>query len=144
MPAKTFSHTHRVTCSECTVGNHVYYARYLELLEAARNEFFRALGHPLLGLQKQGTAFFVSECHLHFRTPARYDDLLRIEVWVEELGRVRVTLGSRITREGGQLVLAATTVLACASWEEKPKRIPAALREALRPGVAQAAKAAEL
>lgn len=131
MPAKSFCHTHRVTYAECTVGNHVYYARYLDLLEAARNEFFRAMGHPLLGLQADGTAFVVSECHLHYKAPARYDDLLRVLVWVEELGRARVTLGSRVTRADGHEVLEATTVLACASVKERPKRIPEGLRQAL-------------
>jgi len=29
-----FVHTHRVTYAECTVGNHIYHARYLDLLEA--------------------------------------------------------------------------------------------------------------
>ncbi|MBI2926072.1 MAG: acyl-CoA thioesterase [Verrucomicrobia bacterium] len=138
MAAQTFVHTHRVTYSECTVGNHVYYARYLDLLEEARNEFFRALGHPLLGLQESGTAFFVSECHLHYRALARYDHLLRIEMWVEELGRVRLTLGSRVSNPEGKLVLEATTVLACASCEERPKPLPPELVKALEPFVAAA------
>ncbi len=131
MAAQTFVYTHRVTYSECTVGNHVYYARYLDLLEEARNEFFRAIGAPLLRLQQNGTAFFVSECHLHYRALARYDDLLRIEMWVEELGRVRLTLGSRIINPEDKLVLEATTVLACTSCEEKPKRLPPELVKAL-------------
>jgi hypothetical protein len=36
MGDQTFRHTHRVTYAECTVGNHIYYARYLDLLEAAK------------------------------------------------------------------------------------------------------------
>ncbi len=39
------------------MGNHVYYSRYLEMLEGARGEFFRHLGCPFLGLQEAGTAF---------------------------------------------------------------------------------------
>jgi hypothetical protein len=44
MPESVFRHTHRVVYSECTVGNHVYYARYLDMLEAARGEFMRQFG----------------------------------------------------------------------------------------------------
>ncbi len=32
----TFQYQHRVVYAECTVGTHVYYARYLDMLEAAR------------------------------------------------------------------------------------------------------------
>src|SRR5258708_22955428 len=82
MDAKVFCHTHRVTYADCTVGNHIYYSRYLELLEAARGEFFRHLGAPLLRLQEQETIFPVIECRLRYKAPARYDDLLAIELWV--------------------------------------------------------------
>jgi acyl-CoA thioesterase FadM len=34
--AEVFQHHLRVTASDCTVGNHVYYSRYLDWLEAAR------------------------------------------------------------------------------------------------------------
>ena len=35
MPASTFQHQHRVSYADCTLGNHVYYGRYLDLLEEA-------------------------------------------------------------------------------------------------------------
>lgn len=57
MPATPFVHVHRVTYAECTLGNHVYHSRYLDILEAARGEFFRALGHPLLAWQERGVLF---------------------------------------------------------------------------------------
>ena len=47
-----FRYTHRVTYAECTVGNHIYHSRYLDLLEAARGEFIRSLGRPVLELQE--------------------------------------------------------------------------------------------
>ena len=31
----SFRYVHRVTYAECTVGNHIYHSRYLDLLEAA-------------------------------------------------------------------------------------------------------------
>src|SRR5215469_5100900 len=52
-----FSHMHRVLYAECTLGNHIYYSRYLDLLEAARGEFFRSLGVSFLKWQEQGTIF---------------------------------------------------------------------------------------
>lgn len=52
-----FQYTHRVSYADCTVGNHIYYGRYLNLLEIARGEFFRHLGITLLQLQAQDTIF---------------------------------------------------------------------------------------
>jgi len=57
MPSAIFSHAHRVTYAECTSGNHIYYGRYLELMEAARGEFFRHLGRPFLVLQEDDFIF---------------------------------------------------------------------------------------
>ena len=56
MSDSVFQHQHRVVYAECTVGNHVYYARYLDMLEEARGELFRRAGCPLLALQEGGTA----------------------------------------------------------------------------------------
>ncbi|EEF57182.1 hypothetical protein Cflav_PD0189, partial [Pedosphaera parvula Ellin514] len=41
MAGQLYRHSYRVTYADCTVGNHIYYSRYLNLLEAARGEFFR-------------------------------------------------------------------------------------------------------
>src|SRR4026209_1643205 len=80
-----FHHPHRVTYAECTVGNHIYYARYLDLLEAARGAFFRETAIPFLQLQEQDTLFPVVEAHLRYKAPARYDDILTIEVGLTRL-----------------------------------------------------------
>jgi acyl-CoA thioester hydrolase len=84
--AKVFRHQHRVTYAECALGNHVYYARYLEWLEAARGEFFRDLGTTFLVWQERDTIFPVIECNLRYKSPARYDDLLTIEIRVTPSG----------------------------------------------------------
>ncbi len=132
MPATPFVHRHRVSYSECTVGNHVYYARYLDLLEEARGEFFRSLGAPMAALQERGVNFPVTECHVRYRSAARYDDQLRVEVWLMELGRVRIGFGHRVQKADGTLVLECETVHACATLDEKPQRVPADLAEKLR------------
>ena len=131
MPNEIFRYQHRVSYAECTLGNHVYYARYLDLLEMARGEFFRSLGIPLLGLQQQGIAFPVIECHLFYKSPARYDDLLNIEVALAELGRARLRFNYRIINQSEKLVLEGGTLHVCASVEEKIRRLPEELRKKL-------------
>ena len=130
--ATIFRYSHRVTYAECTVGNHVYHARYLDLLEAARGEFFRTLGFPLLGLQEHDTVFPVIECQLRYKTPARYDDRLEIYLWVTELAGVRLGFSYRILNQEEQLLVEGTTRHVCTGMAGKPKRVPKDLVEALR------------
>jgi acyl-CoA thioester hydrolase len=133
MLSTVFRHTHRVTYADCTLGNHIYYARYLDLIEAARSEFFRWLGHPLLILQAQEMLFPVIEARLHYRAPARYDDVLEIEYGPVAVERVRVNFAARITRPAdGKVILEAETFHVCTSLAEKPRRLPEALAAQLK------------
>lgn len=127
-----FQHTHRVTYAECTAGNHVYYARYLDLLENARGEFFRQLGATFLHWQERDVIFPVIECRVRYKSPARYDDLLTIELWPAAIERVRLNFGYRILK-GETVVLEAETFHACTGLDEKLRRIPEELEKLLRP-----------
>ena len=131
--AELFRHTHRVTYADCTVGDHIYHSRYLDLLEAARGEFMRSLGQTVLALQNADYIFPVIEARLRYKFPARYDDRLVIEVWMTLVQRVRLNFGHRVLNQNGKLILEAETFHACTSREEKPKRLPEKLVEKLMP-----------
>ena len=127
-----YRHPHRVTYAECTVGNHVYHSRYLDWLEAARGEFIRSLGSTVLQWQERDVIFPVIEARLRYKSPARYDDLLAIEVWPSAIERVRLNFGHRITNQDGKLLLEAETHHVCTGVNEKPKRLPEELAEKLK------------
>ena len=126
---RIFRHTYRVVYADCTIGNHIYYARYLNILEAARGEFFRELGVPLLELQAQDIIFPVVECHPRYKSPARYDDVLTIELWTTLVQGARLNFGFRILREEKILILEGETFHVCTGLSEKPKRVPEELAE---------------
>lgn len=123
MPENCFRHPHRVTYAECTVGNHIYYSRYLDLLEEARGEFFRKLGIPFSQLQDEDTILPVIEAHLLYKSPARYDDLLSVEIWLTKLQGVRINFGFRVLNQNSSLVLEGETLHVCTGLNEKPKRL---------------------
>ncbi len=131
--AEIFRYLHRVTYAECTVGDHIYHARYLDLLEAARGEFMRSLGTTVLALQDQDFIFPVIEARLRYKFPARYDDVLTIEVQPILVERVRLNFGHRVLNQNGKLILEAETFHACTSRDEKPKRLPPELVAKLQP-----------
>jgi acyl-CoA thioester hydrolase len=140
--AAPFRHTHRVIYAECTVGNHVYHSRYLDWLEAARGEFIRSLGSTVREWQERDVIFPVMEARLRYKSPARYDDLLTIEVWPTLVERVRVNFGHRVVNQNGKLVLEAETFHVCSGVDEKPKRLPEALAQKLTPYLPIPTKAA--
>jgi acyl-CoA thioester hydrolase len=115
------------------VGNHVYYARYLDMLEGARGEFLRQLGRTALQWQEAGLAFPVIGVEIAYKGPARYDDLLTMELWVAEMGGARLNVGFRILNAGGTLLAEGVTRHVCATTDEKPRRLPRELIEGLRP-----------
>jgi acyl-CoA thioester hydrolase len=133
MSHQTYRHHHRVRYAECTLGNHIYYGRYLDLLEAARNEMMRSLGQPFLAWQERGYIFPVVELHLRYRKPARYDDELTISLWLTRLDRARLNFACTLTNQRGETVLEGETWHVCASLEEKPRRLPPELVDALAP-----------
>ena len=94
------------------------------MLEAARGEFIRSLGSTVLEWQERDVIFPVIEARLNFKSPARYDDLLTIEVRPTLVSRVRVNFAHRVVNQKGELILEAETFHACTGLNEKPKRLP--------------------
>ena len=141
MGHQTYHHTHRVTYAECTLGNHIYHSRYLDLLETARGEFFRHLGTTFLHWQEQHLAFPVIDAHLTYKAPARYDDLLTIELWLQPTAGIRIQFAYHILNQHRQPLVLATTTHVCSSTDDdKPKRPPAELLTLLQDYTQPAAK----
>ncbi|HTY87728.1 MAG TPA: thioesterase family protein [Candidatus Acidoferrum sp.] len=130
--AALFRHPHRVSYADCTIGNHVYYSRYLDFLEAARGEFIRSLGFSVRQWQDRDVIFPVIEVRLRYRSPARYDDLLAVEIWPTAVERVRLNFACRIVNQDDRLILEAETFHVCAGVNEKPKRLPEELADKLK------------
>ena len=114
------------------MGNHVYYARYLDMLEEARSELFRQAGSTLRQLQEAGVIFPVIGVEISYQSPARYDDVVTIALHISELGPVRLNFQFQITDADGKQICRGITRHVCISLEEKPMRAPKELTEKLR------------
>ena len=123
------------------MGNHVYYARYLDLLETARGEFFRHVGMPFKHLHESDTLFPVVEARLRYKGAGRYDDVLRIELWLTAMERVRLDFAYRIRNEAQKVIIEGNTLHVCATVNDRMKRLPEELVTRLRPYLVQPAEA---
>ncbi len=129
---QVFEHHLRVAACDCTVGNHVYYSRYLDWLEAARNELLRALGHPLASLMEGGVMLPAIDARLQYRGPARFDNRVIVRLWISEISRIKITFAADIVNaDTGKTLVSATTTHVCTDCADKPQRLPPALLQAL-------------
>jgi acyl-CoA thioester hydrolase len=127
-----FLHSHRVSYAETAPGNHVYFSRYLEMIEECRGEFFRHMDNPLKKLAEEAAIQFpVRECNIKYHGSARHDDELTIGATLTGLARARITLAYQIQR-GDELLVTATIEHACVGSKGRPCRIPTELSAALR------------
>jgi acyl-CoA thioester hydrolase len=127
-----FEHHLRVAASDCTVGNHVYYSRYLDWLEAARNELLRAIGHPFGALMESGVMLPVIEARLQYRGAARFDDRIIVRLWIGEVSRIKITFAADIVNaDNGRTLVSGVTVHVCTDTAGKPQRLPPVLLQAL-------------
>jgi acyl-CoA thioester hydrolase len=124
----------RVIYGDTDQAGIVYYANYLRFFEASRNEFIRAKGLRYRDFEAAyGLILPVIEAHVSYRSPARYDDLLDVEIALAEARRATARFDYRILREGA-LLATGHTVHACVDLGGKARRLPRELLERLAAG----------
>src|SRR5207245_802529 len=92
---------HRVNYSETDQMGFVYHANYLIWMDMARTEHLRERGMSYKQLEEQGTYLTVTDVHVRYRQPARYDDMIRVRCWVRDLASRRVIFGYAVERARG-------------------------------------------
>ncbi len=124
----------RVDYSEVDQMGVTYHARYLVWLDVARTEHLRTTGVTYRELEEMGLRLAVTEVQVRYRRPARYDDPVRVRVWVREIASRMVTFGYAIEHdESGVLLATATTSLAVLDATFDFARLPPAVAKRLVP-----------
>jgi acyl-CoA thioester hydrolase len=111
----------------------VYYANYLRYFEAARAAYWRGLGRTYKDLEAAGVALPVVEAHCTYRRPARYEDLLEVDVRVGELRGASLRFVYTVYR-GAEILAEGWTRHAAIDPAGKPRSIPAFMRELIAAG----------
>jgi acyl-CoA thioester hydrolase len=113
MPAGfRFSFPIRVRYSEIDVQGIVYNSRYLEYVDAALTEYFRAVGVPYQEMVEQhGCDPSLVKATLEFKRVARFDELLRVYARVASIGRTSFQMEFEIRREAGEELIASAQII---------------------------------
>jgi len=116
-------HEQRVIFGDTDQMGVVYYANYLRFFEASRAAFLRSFGRSHADLDAWGVALPVVEAHCRYRLPARYEDLLQIDVVVAEVRPASLRFAYRVMR-GDDLLADGFTRHAVIGPDGRPRAMP--------------------
>ena len=124
-----FSWPIRVYYEDTDAGGVVYHTGYIRFFERGRTEWLRALGYSQARLvEEDGVVFSVVNLDIHYRKPARLDDLLQVLTRVRPGGGASVQFEQQVLRDG-EVLARGNVLVACVDAQSfKPRRLPADLR----------------
>ena len=108
----------------------VHHSTYLVWLEEGRSHFMRTHGTSFTAFEKEGVSLAVSELHVRYSHPARYDQLVTIRCWIDEVRSRKVTFGYQVidSQDGVELASGSTRHI-CVDRQGKVAKIPAHWRQ---------------
>jgi acyl-CoA thioester hydrolase len=122
----------RVRYGETDQMGVVYHANYLLYFEMGRTEYMRARGYAYAELERQGIYLAVVEATCRYKAAAKYDDVIIIRTNVQGTTNVTITFQYQVFKEEGNVLLATgATTLACVNEQNRPRRLPAEIAQAL-------------
>lgn len=111
-----------------------YYANYFVWFEAARTEYFRALGLPYTECEKKGVFLPVVETAAKYLQPSTYDDLLIVRTSVSEFGKSSMRFEYQVLNKATQKLLATGfSVHVFVDRQMRPVRVPAEVQKIVTP-----------
>ncbi|MFC1959175.1 acyl-CoA thioesterase [Chloroflexota bacterium] len=95
----------RVRYAETDAMGIVHHASYIVYFEEGRSHYARVRGASYAALEQSGFALAVSEIHARYKVPARYDQVLTVCCWLEDMKSRSLTFGYEIINAETQTVL---------------------------------------
>jgi len=103
--AEVFRVEYRVTWADTDAAGVVHFSRYFLFFERCEEEFYRSLGFSFKDIVAQGLWFPRVEAPCQYKKPARFNDLLVVELRVLELKEKSVRYGFTVlNKESGELL----------------------------------------
>jgi acyl-CoA thioester hydrolase len=117
----------RVRYAETDRMGLLHHANYLVYFEQGRTELLRTQGLTYKELEDQGFLLVLTKVEVHYRRPARYDDLLTLRTTVVKTTMVRIDHRYEVFRDG-LLLAEGSSTLACVDRDGRPQALPDYLR----------------
>jgi acyl-CoA thioester hydrolase len=126
MPLKSFKTDFRVTWADTDAAQVVHYSNYFKFFERAEEEFYRYLGFTFKDVAAKGLWFPRVEAFCRYRNPARFNDLIEVELTIEELKEKSIKYGLKIVNKESAVLLAEgyMVVVVADKQTQKATQIP--------------------
>jgi acyl-CoA thioester hydrolase len=126
--------TFRVRFAETDLMGVVHHANYVVYFEAGRVDFTRQIGAPYADLEALGYSLAVSELHIRYLAAARFDQLITVRTWLDEIRSRTATFGYEVVdAETRELVVTGTAKLICIDHAGQVRRIPPGWFDLMQP-----------
>lgn len=106
----------------------VYYANYFVWFEVGRTDYLRSAGVSYKDLEKKGMFLMVARASCEYKSPARFDDIIRIQTWIAKLKNSSLQFEHKLFIED-RLVATGESVHVFTNTSGKPIRIPEEIRK---------------
>lgn len=135
MPPNAFKISFRVSWADTDAAQVVHFSNYFRFFEKAEEEFYRHLGFTFNDFMCKGFWLPRVEACCQYRKPAKFNDLLEVELTIEELKEKSVKYGFRIFDKDSTVLLATGYVVVVAADKQtgKSTQIPKEILEKLKP-----------
>jgi acyl-CoA thioester hydrolase len=113
--AEVFRTEYRVAWADTDAAGVVHFSRYFLFFERCEEEFYNFLGFSFKDIAEQGLWFPRVEAFCQYKKPARFNDLLLVELCVLELKEKSVRYGFAVqNKESGELLTSGHLVVVAA------------------------------
>ena len=101
----------RVLYADTDAMGVVYHTNYIRWFEIGRNEYLRQLGFPYVELEADSIWLPLSSVFCEYKKAARYDDVIEIAAWVDEMTFATITIAYELTRKSdGEILVTGYSV----------------------------------
>ncbi len=134
MANHAFKTCFRVVWAETDAAQVVHYSNYFRFFERTEEEFYRQLGFTFIDTAEKGLWFPRVESFCQYKKPARFNDLLEVELTIDELKEKSIKYGFRILNKETTVLLAIgyITVVAADKRTGKATALPKEIVEKLK------------
>ena len=102
---------YRVRYADIDQMGFMYYGNYAKLFEIGRVESLRNLGVRYKNVEEAGVIMPVYENYSRYLEPAKYDELLTIRVYLNEMPKTRIVFEIEILNEENRIIHKGKTTL---------------------------------
>jgi acyl-CoA thioester hydrolase len=110
----------------------VHHTAYTVWLEEGRSQWLRTNGRSYAQFEQEGLMLAVSELHLRYMQPARYDQRVTVRCWIESVHSRQVQFNYEVVdAETGVVFVTGYSKHICVNRDNKVVRIPDEWRQLL-------------